>query len=472
MWKKLLAVGVVLAGVGTPARAFVWDKQPVVPMPSGVLQTYQSSASDPWGIGHSSGDFVGPIFATPLPPGPGRVTVPCGGPLMAPVITPLAATNPGHLADKFEVIPAGWGEKPIVTKHPDRYVGPDACDPCTPCDPRAWADFEFLYWATQGVVPPPLVTTGPPTAAPGVAGALGQPTTIPIFGGERTLNQFRPGFRTEVGYWFEPDVRWGVSARFYFLGAVSERLLAAGNGFNVVNVPQLIASPAGPVAVPLYVGYPGLTTGTVSASTHSDFLGGDVSLRRGFAGGPVRFDLLGGYRVMHLGDNLLSAFDVVPAGALSPRLVGEDRITSRNQFHGAQVGFLTSCRYGCFSLELQSTVALGVTVSDFDDTRVRAFGGSGGVPGGLVGFGPVPVPGGGTVQTVTARGGQVDYFAVVPEVGTKLGWNPSDHVRLTFGYNFLYWSRVRRAQELFEPGSNNSTDFWAQGINWGLELRY
>lgn len=466
MWKKLLAAGAVLAGCDSSAQAF-WGKKQAVPMPSGVLQAYRSSASDPWGIGRSSADFSHPIFATPLPPGPGRVTVPGGGPLRAPVITPLAATHPGHFGKKFEVIPAGWDEHPHLTKHPEHFVDSESSE----CAPRNWANFEFLYWATQGVSPSPVVTTSSPTAAPGVAGALGQAGTIPLFGANRTLNQFRPGFRVEFGHWFASNPTWGVSMRFYDLGAISEQFLGGSNGTNILSYNQAIPTPQGPVPVPLYVAYPGLAIGSTSASVHSNFLGGDVNLRkRASTQSSVELDWLTGYRVMHLGDNLVSSFDVISATVPQPfgaRAVGEDRVATQNQFHGGQVGFVATHRHGQFSFGFQSTVALGVTLSELDDTRIRAV-----TPGavGLHGIGPLPA-----VPLVVSRNEEQYAFAVVPEVGLTLGWQPSDSVRLTFGYNFVYWSDVRRAQAVYDltpvPAAG-TTDFWAQGINWGLELRY
>ena len=57
----------------------------------------------------------------------------------------------------------------------------------------------------------------------------------------------------------------------------------------------------------------------------------------------------------------------------------------------------------------------------------------------------------------------------------RLGYHPTDHLRLSLGYNFLYWSRVRRAPDEYNLSpvlSNRTTDFWAQGFNVGLEVRY
>lgn len=45
---------------------------------------------------------------------------------------------------------------------------------------RCWGRFEYLlWWEKDGPTPGPLVTTGPPSAAPGV---LGRPGTTVLFG--------------------------------------------------------------------------------------------------------------------------------------------------------------------------------------------------------------------------------------------------------------------------------------------------
>jgi hypothetical protein len=70
---------------------------------------------------------------------------------------------------------------------------------------------------------------------------------------------------------------------------------------------------------------------------------------------------------------------------------------------------------------------------------------------------------------------ETSYFAVVPQFGVKVGWHPVDHVRLTVGYDYLYWSRVRRAAEQYNLSAvprHDTSDFWAQGLGLGLELRY
>jgi hypothetical protein len=89
-----------------------------------------------------------------------------------------------------------------------------------------------------------------------------------------------------------------------------------------------------------------------------------------------------------------------------------------------------------------------------------------------------------------------DRFSVVPEIGVNLGYQLTDHLRAYVGYNFLYWTNVVRPGAQIDrvldvtlipnfpvpgavpTGQNRpmvpfkENDFWAQGINFGLEFRW
>src|SRR5262249_39282749 len=90
---------------------------------------------------------------------------------------------------------------------------------------------------------------------------------------------------------------------------------------------------------------------------------------------------------------------------------------------------------------------------------------------------------------------QRDRFAVVPELNLKLGYQFSPSLRFTVGYDLIYWSRVIRPGGQVDPVLDvnqipnfgavappvavsrpavlfKDTDFWAQGISFGVELRY
>jgi hypothetical protein len=82
-------------------------------------------------------------------------------------------------------------------------------------------------------------------------------------------------------------------------------------------------------------------------------------------------------------------------------------------------------------------------------------------------------------------------FAVAPEATISVGYQICENVRAYVGYNFLYISDVARPANQIDRAVNTSflpppsptlpvrpafvfkgTDFWAQGINFGLEFRY
>jgi hypothetical protein len=93
-----------------------------------------------------------------------------------------------------------------------------------------------------------------------------------------------------------------------------------------------------------------------------------------------------------------------------------------------------------------------------------------------------------------------DRFSAVPEVGVNVGYRITDHLRAFVGYNFLYWGNVVRPADQIDrvldasliPNFLNpqtglpytptgalrpavpfkETDYWAQGVTFGLEFRY
>ena len=198
----------------------------------------------------------------------------------------------------------------------------------------------------------------------------------------------------------------------------------------------------------------------MATTAQTTFTGGDLNLRRVLVSNPdFRFELFGGYRQMHLGDELGAAFR--SSGGLGSviLLAGDDSIRTRNNFYGGQVGGLGSIAFGRFSLQGQSAVALGVNASDLDFSRTR-----------LATIGSTVVP---LVQSTT--GGRDDLFSVAAEAGVRLGFRVTDHVKLTVGYTGIYWSNVRRAQEQYNLSNaltGGTTHLFVNMTSLGAEVRY
>ncbi len=416
---------------------------------------------------------------------------PFSGAFFAPTDKPEPMLGPPNGALCDAVGPHGPFKLPSLLGSCEQFFSCAASEESW-CPPEfaTWLTAEWLIGRARGTSLVPIVTTGP-AAGGALAGAIGQPTTVPLFGGRRVLNDWRSGLRVEAGIWFDADRTSGASGRVYSLFSTSDRLSLRPDGTAVVNVPQFAQAGEAVVQFPAFVGFPGLTTGSVDALARSTFLGGDLNLRRLIGRGEgYRVELLAGYRHLYLRDELSLGFQATPIGvnpALAPRLSGSDYLSTRNNFGGPQLGLYASTGGKRFLLEAHAATALGVTVSDIDYIRARSVGV--GVPGSpltlaaaLVALG-VPLATAAQVAAVANQApfGQATvndtrtYFGVVGEGGVRAKWFVTDNVRLTAGYSFVYWNNVRRGPgEFTNTGALNprATDFTTHLFSAGLEVRY
>jgi hypothetical protein len=156
-----------------------------------------------------------------------------------------------------------------------------------------------------------------------------------------------------------------------------------------------------------------------------------------------------------------------------------------NNFYGGQFGLRGQLRNGRLFAEVQGKLALGATQDVLDiagqTTLIRSGQTVQTLPGNLFALSS-------NIGSYSRIG-----FAVLPEVNANIGWQPLDHVRLLVGYSFFYLSQVARAggqiDRSLDPhlvpssvtfglpggparpaGQVNESDFWVQGLNFGLEL--
>ncbi len=375
--------------------------------------------------------------------------------------------------------------------------------------PRLEVTGEYLLWWSKGAnTGPPLLTTSPPNGANGVPGAV-PGSTVLLSAGDVGQN-FRDGARFGLTYWLDDCASFGFDGRIFFTGDRTDRFQATSAEFpNGLFRPFFIANPVVPGGPPLgefreVVTAPGSTTGSFSAVNRSQFWGAEANYRDNIwcscdCGSSFRADLLAGFRYLNLNESLTMTEDVVrvvpsamfPDELAGTHIVNTDRFATYNNFYGGQIGTSVGYRRDRLTVDLRATVALGTTDErlDIEGNQVRT------IPGG---------------QTLVLRGGLLalptnsgdfsrNVFSVVPEIGLNVGYQVTDHIKAFVGYNYLYWSNVIRPGDQIDrvidinniprfvnvpPGTIpavfpprpaaqfNGTDFWAQGVNFGVEYRW
>jgi hypothetical protein len=423
-------------------------------------------------------------------------------------------------AERIGPVPTPVGNKGSsgVTSHfGDDCCTPDCCAPdcctarCGPCDfaccgsacgrpSRFWITGEYLLWGIKDSLYPPLVTASP-VAVPG-AGLITTPGTATVLGGTTPVNnEEMSGARFGIGFWLDPCRTCGLETSFFWLGRRSNSFFAASPGLPVLARPFLDVTTGVPFENAQLVASPGVLSGSVRVATTTSLWGGDIDLRKHLLDGSVCgwcycLDVLGGFRFLELQESVTITENLaILPGANVPRLLTAtgpatigvlDRFQTTNQFYGGQVGFEGELIRGRWFLGLNTKLGLGnmhesVNVVGATAITVPSISVATFAPGGLL-----------TQQSNIGRRNR-DQFAFVPEIGLKVGYNVSDHLRVFVGYNFLYLSTVVRPGDQIDRAVNTAqlptiigagtaasrpaltlrgNDFWAQGLTVGAELRY
>lgn len=373
--------------------------------------------------------------------------------------------------------------------------------PClTLCLPQdGWGTFELLGWWQAGMELPPLVTTSrDPSVARSDAGVLGRPTTDILFGGDEVLTDSFEGGRLSFGFWFDKQHTWGIGAEYFDLGERTESFRATSSGAPVLARPFFNTESG--VNDSSLVAYPGVISGTVNVDASSDLVGWGVHFKRLrcveegcsswlFCGHPdhycARTERMLGYRYVELDESLTVVEESVgidPTG----RFDILDRFETRNQFNGFDIGWSYKQIRGYWTLKSRLRLGVGnthqtvtingqTTIEDPNNPPSQTF------------------TGGTLAQTSNIGTYEQDEFTVIPQVDASLGYQLTDHLKVTLGYTFLYWSNVVRPGDhvsldlnpnLLPPQADpfsgaqrpgfdfDTTDYWAQGINFGGEYRW
>jgi len=352
---------------------------------------------------------------------------------------------------------------------------------------------DYLLWWGKGFGAPPLVTTSVDGTPRADAGVLGLPGTSVLSPSGNFADTALSGGRIRVGYWLDPCDTSAVEATYFGFGESNTNFAASSGQFPILARPfvNIEEDQVGNDAE--LVAYPNFFSGNIQVSGSSRLQGIDVIFRHAICRGcDWRVDWLAGWRYNRLDESLLISDDKEVLSSQTGLAVGTtlaewDRFSTRNTFNGVQLGIIGEKRCCRWWMEGRGTLALGNNHASVNiDGQTTTT---------------VPVPGG-TTETVTTQSGLLaqstnigtytnDDFAVVPQLGVNVGYEIVCGLWATVGYNFMYWSRVARPGDQIDTDVNLSqlgpdglvglprpaykdiiSDYWAQGLNFGLAYRY
>ena len=371
--------------------------------------------------------------------------------------------------------------------------------PCCP-SPWVWAQGEYLLWWTSGMNLPPLVTTSPQGTLREEAGVLGQPNTTILFGDAPLEVGSQSGARVSLGMWLDPTGCRAIEGSYMILGQASQRFEMSSEGDPTIARPffslGLVAPPEPAEQSSLLIAFDGvdgqgedfLRGGSILVEGKTRFQGAELLFRRSLVQhGERQLHLLLGYQFNRLEDELLIEHEYtveLPALEAGTHYEQFDLFDTANSFHGAQLGVVFRERLRRLSLDMSMKLGLGGTHS-----RVLIDGET------ISTLNAVSDESLGGLLALASNIGeyQRNHFAMIPELGVTLGYDVTCGVRATFGYTFLYWSKVARPGDQIDLDVNISqfgddganlvgeprpefswvtTDFWAQGLRFGLDCRY
>jgi hypothetical protein len=352
---------------------------------------------------------------------------------------------------------------------------------------RFWLRAEYLLWGIKDSHFPPLVTGG--SAADPRPGSLDSGSTAVLFGGSDLSNKDRNGGRFVAGWWLDDQNQFGLEAGYFFLGNRSVGAFFSSPGSPVLARPFFNAN-AG-LQDSSVDSFPGVASGSVRVDVPSFLQGAEANLTAAIYQGPMfRLEALAGFRYLNLQEALHVEEFVQIAPVPLPLFSGNDilvsdRFDTQSNFYGGQLGARAEFRRKRWILSLITKVALG------DSNQAVNIHGS-----TFVNTQPALVANAGLLALASNSGHFTrDSFAVVPEIGGSLGFQFTQRLRGFVGYSFLYWTQVARPGDQVDtvinvnqvptsmtfgmPGGPNrptfvfhSTDFYAHGVNFGLEFRF
>jgi len=359
------------------------------------------------------------------------------------------------------------------------------CEPSTPATGCFWVSADYLlWWVKDGPAPGPLVVAGP--------------ASTPLFGGSNLSYGLESGAQLSVG--ISDPMGIGLEGNFFIFERKGTGTAGSSDATGTPSIALPFVNSTTGAPEHLFLALPGAFAGGFTASSSSRFYGAEVDVAHSLFSEPKRgfsLELLDGFRFLRLEEDLSlngNSIDLPPTGVGSLNGVPlpastpvslSDSFGTQNSFFGGELGGRAEFRFGQgFYAEVVGKASIGVS-----HESVTASG----TTSAALPSGTVTVPGGLFANPDVLGHRTQNEFAVVPECSITAGYQLGRHVRAYVGYNFIYWSSVVRPGDQISsavnpavvplfPGSgatpirtgppSRDTDFWAQGINFGLAFHY
>ena len=416
--------------------------------------------------------------------------------ILASVLSLLACVGSGFAQDKL--LPP-VATPPVTVAQPVIADGTWSAGVSTA--PRGWVAFDYLnWWISPGPIGVPLVTTGNPASPTG--GAIGDPSTVVLFGNSNVNFGPLQGGRLSMGYWFDCEAKCGIEASAFLLATQRNTFIASSDAGGNPLLALPFFTPGG-VAGRTLISSPAVPqTGSVLVGMSTSLWGADVNaVWNCYRDCACSIDLLAGFRYYNLHETLglgaNTAADPtatrIPFNAdffftskINTLASGFDYFSTRNQFFGGQIGARAAWHDGPCSAEILGMLAMGrtarslyangasissttTTISKFTTAGVRVSSITTATQTATVGgFYTNP----NNIGTFDSCG-----FSVVPQVEFKLGYDVTRNLRVTIGYDAMYWTNVLRPgnqiSNVIGAGPlNNGSNVWVNGFNAGLQYRW
>jgi len=396
-------------------------------------------------------------------------------PAPKPVPTPIANSLTPDLGDLDDCCGLGVCRP--------RFFAGDGCSRQGGC----WISAEYLLWWQKGQSMPPLVVG----AAPGSTLLL--PNSTILY--EREPNQNFSGGRFSIGRWCPHFCNnLGFEVDYFFLGG--QQSTATYDGGLGLRLGRPFVSVLNNFSNNVEVFNDVDRIGSASVTTYSQLWGIEGNARyKWLCGNRWWIDCLVGYRHLNLSEGIDIQENILfPNGTIfnnqvvaeGTSFVEREYFRTRNLFHGGQIGLNGEFRLlNRWSVGWYTKLGFGNVHQsiELDANTTRTLNGVAKTEKGALLI----------TQTNIGRYSQ-DRFGVLSEVGVKIGYDITDHLRIFVGYDYLMLTNVARPGEQIDVRVNsdlrpftgnttstsarlpavllNSSTYWAQGLNFGLLYRF